>query len=52
VEEISRLTGRSSERVRKSIQHAREKIRKKLPEQNQFRRSLLHRSLLHRSRVA
>jgi RNA polymerase sigma factor (sigma-70 family) len=52
VEEISRLTGRSSERVRKSIQHAREKIRKKVPEQNRFQRSLLHRSLFHRSRVA
>jgi RNA polymerase sigma factor (sigma-70 family) len=44
VEEISRLTGRSPELVRKSIQQARDKIQKKLPEQNRFRRSLLHRS--------
>ena len=44
VEEISRLSGRSPELVRKSIQHARDKIQKKLPEQNRFRRSLLRRS--------
>jgi RNA polymerase sigma factor (sigma-70 family) len=44
VEEIARLTGRSSELVRKSIRHAREMVQNKLPEQNQFRRSLLHRS--------
>jgi RNA polymerase sigma factor (sigma-70 family) len=44
VDEISRLSGRSPELVRKSIQHARDKIQKKLPEQNRFRRSLLHRS--------
>lgn len=44
VEEISRLTGRSPELVRKSIQQARDKIQKKLPEQNRLRRSLLHRS--------
>jgi len=44
VEEISRLTGRSPELVRKSIHHAREIVQKKLPEQNQFRKSLLRRS--------
>lgn len=44
VEEISRLSGRSPELVRKSIQQARDKVQKKLPEQNRFRRSLLHRS--------
>src|SRR5215472_7305623 len=44
VEEISRLSGRSPELVRKSIQQARDKIQKKLPEQNRLRRSLLHRS--------
>jgi RNA polymerase sigma factor (sigma-70 family) len=44
VEEISRLSDRSPEQVRKSIQHARDWVRQKLPEQNQFRRSLLHRS--------
>jgi len=44
VEEIARLAGRSQEQVRKSIHHARERIQQKLPEENQFRRSLLRRS--------
>jgi RNA polymerase sigma factor (sigma-70 family) len=44
VDEISRLSDRSPEQVRKSIQQARDWVRKKLPEQNQLRRSLLHRS--------
>jgi len=44
VEEISRLAGRPPEQVRKSIQHARERVIGKLPEQNQFRRSLLRHS--------
>jgi RNA polymerase sigma factor (sigma-70 family) len=44
VDEISRLTDHPPEQVRKSIQHARERVRQKLPEQNQFRPSLLHRS--------
>jgi RNA polymerase sigma factor (sigma-70 family) len=44
VEEISRLTGRPAEEVRKSIHHVREWVQKKLPEGNQYRRSLLRRS--------
>ncbi|HEY6306492.1 MAG TPA: hypothetical protein VI488_08575 [Candidatus Angelobacter sp.] len=44
VAEISRLTDRAPELVRQSIQHARDRVRQKLPVQNQFRRSLLHRS--------
>lgn len=44
VEEISRLVSRPPEQVRKSIQHARERVQRKLPEQNQFRRSLLRHS--------
>ncbi|HMF90763.1 MAG TPA: RNA polymerase sigma factor [Candidatus Angelobacter sp.] len=44
VEEISRLAGRPAEDVRKSIQHVRERVQKKLPEENQYRRSLLRRS--------
>jgi RNA polymerase sigma factor (sigma-70 family) len=44
VDEISRLTDHPPEQVRKSIQHAREWVRQKLPEQNQLRSSLLHRS--------
>lgn len=44
VDEISRLAGRPPEQVRKSIQHARERVRQKLPERNPFRRSLLQRS--------
>jgi RNA polymerase sigma factor (sigma-70 family) len=44
VDEISRLVSRPHEDVRKSIQHARERVQQKLPEQNEFRRSLLRRS--------
>jgi RNA polymerase sigma factor (sigma-70 family) len=44
VEEISRLAGRPPEEVRKSIHHVREWVQKKLPEGNQYRRSLLRRS--------
>jgi len=44
VEEISRLASRPPEQVRKSIQQARERIQKGLPEENQYRRSLLRRS--------
>ncbi len=44
VDEVSRLTSRPPEQVRKSIEHARERIKQKLPERNQFRRSLLRRS--------
>lgn len=44
VEEIARLTGRPAEQVRKSIQHARERIQQRLPAHNEFRRSLLSRS--------
>jgi RNA polymerase sigma factor (sigma-70 family) len=44
VEEIARLAGRPPEEVRKSIQHVRERVQKKLPEENQYRRSLLRRS--------
>jgi RNA polymerase sigma factor (sigma-70 family) len=44
VEEISRLAGRPAEQIRKSIQHARERVQRKLPEHNQFRRSLLRHS--------
>jgi RNA polymerase sigma factor (sigma-70 family) len=44
IEEISRLQGRSPEDVRKSIQHARERVQKKLPEKNDLRSRLLKRS--------
>jgi RNA polymerase sigma factor (sigma-70 family) len=44
VEEIARLAGRPPEEVRKSIQHVRERVQKKLPEENQYRRGLLRRS--------
>lgn len=44
VEEIARLAGRPAEQVRKSIQHARERVQQQLPEENQYRRSLLRRS--------
>jgi RNA polymerase sigma factor (sigma-70 family) len=44
IEEISRLAGRPAEEIRKSIQHVRERVQKKLPEENQYRRSLLRRS--------
>ncbi|HLW55420.1 MAG TPA: sigma-70 family RNA polymerase sigma factor [Candidatus Angelobacter sp.] len=44
VEEISRLASRPAEQVRKSIQHARERIQQHLPEENEYRKSLLRRS--------
>ena len=44
VEEIARLSDRAPELVRKSIQHARERIQQKLPSQNELKRSLLQRS--------
>ena len=44
VEEISRITDLPAERIRRSIQNAREMIQKKLPVQNEFRRSLLRHS--------
>lgn len=44
VEEIARLASRTPELVRKSIQQARERIQQHLPEENQYRKSLLRRS--------
>jgi RNA polymerase sigma factor (sigma-70 family) len=44
IDEISRLQGRSPEDVRKSIQHARERVQQKLPERNDLRSRLLKRS--------
>ena len=44
VDEIARITELSADRVRKSIQNARLVIQKKLPAQNEFRRSLLRHS--------
>jgi RNA polymerase sigma factor (sigma-70 family) len=44
VDEIARLSDRPPDQVRKSIHHARERVQQKLPERNQFRRSLLNRS--------
>jgi len=44
VEEISRLSDRSADLVRKSIHHVRERVQQRLPEHNEFRRSLLGRS--------
>jgi RNA polymerase sigma-70 factor, ECF subfamily len=44
IEEISRLSDRPSDHVRKSIQHARERVQQKLPERNDLRRRLLTRS--------
>ncbi|HLJ87308.1 MAG TPA: sigma-70 family RNA polymerase sigma factor [Candidatus Angelobacter sp.] len=44
IDEIARITDRSPDRVRRHIRKAREKIQKKLPAQNEFRRSLLQRS--------
>jgi RNA polymerase sigma factor (sigma-70 family) len=44
VEEIARLSDRAPELVRKSIQHARERVQQKLPSQNELKRSLLQRS--------
>lgn len=44
IEEISRLSDRPPDQVRKSIQNARERVQQKLPERNDFRRRLLSRS--------
>jgi RNA polymerase sigma factor (sigma-70 family) len=44
VEEISRLSGRSADQVRRSIQDARTQIQQKLPAQNEFRQRLLNHS--------
>jgi DNA-directed RNA polymerase specialized sigma24 family protein len=44
IDEISRLSDRTAEQVRKSIQHARELVQQRLPEQNLYRRRLLQRS--------
>jgi RNA polymerase sigma factor (sigma-70 family) len=44
VEEISRLSGRSVDEVRHSIQHARSQVQHKLPTQNEFRQNLLNNS--------
>ena len=44
VDEISRLAGRPADQVSRSIDHARTQIQKKLPAQNQLRKSLLHHS--------
>jgi len=44
VEEIARITDLASDRIRKSIQHAREKIQQGLPPQNELRQKLLRHS--------
>ena len=44
IEEISRLSDRPPDQVRKSIQQARERVQQKLPERNDLRRRLLTRS--------
>jgi RNA polymerase sigma factor (sigma-70 family) len=44
IDEIARLSDRPADQVRQSIQHARERVQQKLPERNEFRRSLLSRS--------
>jgi DNA-directed RNA polymerase specialized sigma24 family protein/ribosome-associated translation inhibitor RaiA len=44
VEEISRLSDRPPDQVRKSIQHARERVQQRLPERNDLRSRLLNRS--------
>ena len=41
VDEISRITDLTREQVRKAIWHAREWVRRKLPAENELRRSLL-----------
>jgi DNA-directed RNA polymerase specialized sigma24 family protein/ribosome-associated translation inhibitor RaiA len=42
--EIARLSDRPVDQIRHSIDHARHHVQQKLPEQNEFRRSLLQRS--------
>ena len=44
VEEIAKITDKSPDRIRKSIEHARARIQQKLPPQNELRRSLLRHS--------
>jgi RNA polymerase sigma factor (sigma-70 family) len=44
IEEIARLSDRPHDDIRQSIHHARERIQKTLPEQNDLRQSLLQRS--------
>jgi RNA polymerase sigma factor (sigma-70 family) len=44
VDEIARLSDRTADEVRESIHHARERVQQKLPERNEFRRSLLSQS--------
>ena len=44
VPEIARLTGRSPDQVRESIEHARTRLQEKLPAENDFRGRLLRRS--------
>jgi RNA polymerase sigma factor (sigma-70 family) len=44
IEEISRLSDRPPDQVRKSIDKARARVQQKLPERNDFRSSLLNRS--------
>jgi RNA polymerase sigma factor (sigma-70 family) len=44
VEEIARITDRSADRIRRSIQSARDSIQQKLPAQNELRRTLLRHS--------
>lgn len=44
VEEIARITDQRPDRIRKSIEHAREQIKQKLPPQNDLRRKLLNHS--------
>lgn len=44
VDEIARLSDRPPDQVRKSIQHARERVQQKLPERNDLRRRLLDHS--------
>jgi RNA polymerase sigma factor (sigma-70 family) len=44
IDEIARLSDCPADQVRQSIHHARERVQQKLPERNEFRRSLLNRS--------
>lgn len=44
VEEIAKITDKPHDRIRKFIQHARQRIQQKLPPQNELRRSLLRHS--------
>lgn len=44
IEEIARITDQTPDRIRKSIQQARDQIQRKLPEHNELRRRLLNHS--------